>query len=81
MDSAQVLAELQGVVDEIFLEPVKLTRELAASEVEEWDSILQVSLVIAVERHFRVRFRVGEVEATHNVGEFADLIARRLAER
>jgi len=28
-----------------------------------------------------VRFRMGEVEATKNIGEFADLIVRRLAEQ
>jgi acyl carrier protein len=33
-----------------------------------------------VEKAFAIRFRVGEVEGTHNVGEFADLIARRIQE-
>lgn len=77
VDRDQVLAELQTVFDSIFLDPVTVTPELSAKDVPEWDSLLQVSLVVAVERHFQVRFRVGEVEATSNVGEFAALIARR----
>jgi acyl carrier protein len=36
--------------------------------------------MVAVEKAFGIRFRVGEVEATHNVGEFADLIVKRLGE-
>lgn len=56
-----------------------LTPELSADEVDEWDSLLQISLLLAVEKHFNIRFRVGEVEKTSNVGEFADLIARRVA--
>jgi len=57
---------------------VKLTPQLSAQDVEEWDSLTQISLMVAVEKEFNVRFRVGEVEATKNVGEFADLIARRV---
>ena len=80
LDREQVLAELQGVFNEIFLEPVTVTPQLSAKQVPEWDSLLQVSLIVAVERHFKIRFRVGEVETTANVGEFAALIARRANE-
>lgn len=73
-----VITQLQGIFDDLFLDPVVLTPELSASDVPEWDSLLHISLVVAVEKSFGVRFRVGEVEATANVGEFADLIARRI---
>jgi acyl carrier protein len=81
MTRADVIAKLQTIFDDIFLEPVALTSELSAADVPEWDSLLQISLVVAVEAGFGVRFRVGEVEGTRNVGEFADLIARRLTEK
>ena len=74
----QVMSRLQKVFDNVFLEPVRLTPQLTAREVEEWDSLMHVSLVIAVEKEFGIRFRVGEVEATRNVGDFVDLIQRRL---
>ena len=76
-----IMGRLQGVFDNLFLEPVVLTRELSAAEVPEWDSLLQVSLIVAVEKAFEIRFRLGEVEATRNVGEFRDLIEARLAGR
>lgn len=44
----------------------------------EVDSLLHISLVVAVEEAFGIRFRVDEVEATRNVGDFVDLIIRRL---
>lgn len=81
MNQSEVIAKLQTVFDDIFLEPVRLTPELSADQVPEWDSLLQISLVVAVEAAFNVRFRVGEVEGTKNVGEFADLISRRLGGR
>ena len=79
MDREQVIAKLQPIFDNIFLEKVVLTPALSSADVEEWDSLLQISIVVATEESFGVRFRVGEVEATNNVGEFADLILQRMA--
>ena len=76
-ESNEVLSRLQNIFDELFLDDVTVTPELSAKDVEEWDSLLHISLVVAVEEKFGVRFRVGEVEATKNVGEFVDLIVQR----
>jgi acyl carrier protein len=77
MTQNEVIAQLQPIFDDIFMEKVELTPQLTAHDVEEWNSLLQISISLAVEKHFGIRFRVGEVEATQNVGDFADLIARR----
>ena len=76
-NQAEVLARLQSIFDDIFLDEVVVTPELSAQDVDEWDSLLHISLVVAVEEAFGIRFRVGEVEATKNVGDFADLIMKR----
>jgi len=80
MNQAEAIAKLQTVFDNVFLEPVSLTPALSAKEVPEWDSLMHISLVVSVEKAFAVRFRVGEVEQTRNVGEFADLILKRMQE-
>lgn len=72
--SERVLKRLQEIFDDVFLDNVTVTPELSAKDVEEWDSLLHISLVVAVEEAFAVKFRVGEVEGAQNVGEFADLI-------
>lgn len=81
MKQAEVIAKLQTIFDDVFLEPVELTPAVVAQDVPEWDSLTHISLLLAVEKAFNIRFRLGEVENAKNVGEFADLIARRLAER
>ena len=81
MMQSETIARLQPIFDDLFMEKVVLTPELRADDVEEWDSLIQISLLLAVEKQFNIRFRVGEVEATRNVGEFADLISRRVAAR
>ncbi len=80
MNQAEVIARLQTLFDDIFLEPVVVTPILSAKDVPEWDSLLHISLMVAVEKEFGVHFRVGEVETTKNVGEFADLILKRIQE-
>jgi acyl carrier protein len=80
VNQADVIAKLQTIFDTVFLEPVVLTPALSASDVPEWDSLTHISLLVAVEKAFAVRFRVGEVETARNVGEFADLIIKRRAE-
>jgi acyl carrier protein len=78
MTQTEVISRLQPIFDDLFMDKVELTPELSAADVEEWDSLIQINLSLAVEKAFNIRFRVGEVEATKNVGDFADLIARRV---
>ncbi|MGD0207881.1 MAG: acyl carrier protein [Verrucomicrobiota bacterium] len=80
MNQAEVIAQLQTIFDTVFLEPVVLTLAISAKDVPEWDSLTNISLMVAVEKAFGVRFRVGEIENARNIGEFADLIIKRKQE-
>ena len=80
MNKTEVIAQLQSIFDTVFLEPVVLTPVVSAKDVPEWDSLTHISLMLSVEKAFNVRFRVGEVENTKNIGEFADLILKRKRE-
>jgi len=81
MNQTEVIAELQTIFDNVFLDPPVLTPQLTAKEVPEWDSFVHISLLVAVEKAFQIRFRIDEVEGTRNVGEFADLIVQRAKEK
>ncbi len=81
MTQADVIAKLQTIFDDVFLDAVQLTPALGAKDVPEWDSLTHISLLLAVEKAFGIRFHVGEVERVQNVGEFADLIAKRVQTR
>ena len=81
MDS--VLEELQPIFQDVLDQPdLAITRESNASNVRDWDSLAHVNLVTAVERHFKVRFALGELQAMKNVGDMVDLIhAKRAAKK
>ena len=80
MNQTEIIAKLQTIFDDLFLDPVVLTPSLSAKDVPEWDSLMHISLLLAVEKAFAIHFRVGEVENARNVGEFADLIGKRMQE-
>ena len=77
---AEILQRLQAVFDGLFLDPPRLHSETQAKDVPEWDSLMQISILVAAEKEFGVRFRTGEVEAARNVGEFCALIQKRKQE-
>lgn len=53
---------------------LELTETTTAKDVEGWDSITHVLIVVAVEKKFKVKFTAGEIQRLQNVGEFAALI-------
>ena len=79
MNQPEVIRRLQSIFDTLFLDDVVVTPELSAAQVPEWDSLKHVSLVLAVEREFGIRFRVGEVESAKCIGDFANLILKRMS--
>ena len=51
--------------------------ETTAKDVEGWDSLAHVQLLVAIEKSFGIRFNTGEVANLVNVGEMVELIALR----
>jgi acyl carrier protein len=71
------LEKLNEVMCEVFEDDdLVVSRATSARDVAAWDSVMHVTLMIAVERAFGVRFKSGNVAGLKNVGELADLIDR-----
>ena len=56
-----------------------ITRETTSAHVEEWDSLNHIQLVVAIEKHFKLKFAAAEIRDWKNVGEMCDAIALKLA--
>lgn len=71
---------LTEVFQSVFDDPdLRLTRSLTAENVPAWDSLSHITLIVAVEREFHIRFTTAEVAALRNVGDLADRILKKLA--
>jgi acyl carrier protein len=75
----EILQTLTGIFREVLDEPSLVLREdTTAADVESWDSLNHIDLIVAVERQFGVRFTTREVTSLKNVGELADLTQAKL---
>jgi acyl carrier protein len=75
-----LLPEIQEIFRDIFDDPsLVITRDSNASTVEDWDSLAHVNLVTAIEKRYKIRFALGELQELKNVGDMIDLIQEKLA--
>jgi acyl carrier protein len=75
-----LLEELQVIFRDIFDQPnLVITRESNASTVDDWDSLTHVNLVTAIEKRYKVKFALGELQDLKDVGDLIDLLTKKLA--
>lgn len=79
MERTEVFDRLNRVFREVLdVEDLVLTDGTTADDVEEWDSLSHIQLVVAVEKAFGVKFTSREIMRWNNVGEMADSILAKL---
>jgi acyl carrier protein len=77
---SDVLDRVNQVFQDVFDDDeISVTRETTAKEVEGWDSLMHVTLLVNIEKAFAVRFSSAEVASLKNVGELIDLVTRHQA--
>ena len=80
MTDAEILATIQQLMREYFDEDeLVITPQTTANDVEAWDSMNHLNIIIALEQRFKIKFLTSEVEALHNVGDLVSTISRKTA--
>lgn len=80
MTADQILQELNRIfIDVLDVAELQLKRETVADDVEDWDSLNHIQLIVAIEKHFEIRFTTQEIQDFKNVGEVCDLLEKKLA--
>jgi len=80
MTNDEILAELQEIFRDILDQPdLVLTRDSNAHNVEDWDSLAHINLVTSIEKKYKIKFALGELQELKNVGDMIDLIQVKLA--
>ena len=58
---------------------IELTPETTADDIEEWDSLSHIQLIVALEKHFKIKFTTSEITSYKNVGQMAESISKKLS--
>ncbi|MFM7021708.1 MAG: acyl carrier protein [Flavobacteriales bacterium] len=70
MERQEMLKQVNAIfVDTLDNEDIVINEETTANDVEEWDSLTHIQLVVAIEKHFKLRFTSKEIQSWRNVGE------------
>lgn len=79
MSREEVYKELTEVFRSVFDdEEICIGDDTTANDIEDWDSLEHINLIVAVEKCFNIKFNMGEVNEMKCVGEMVDIIIQRI---
>ncbi|MBD0849846.1 acyl carrier protein [Maribacter arenosus] len=74
--------EMLKQINEIFIdtldnEDIVVEESTKAEDVDDWDSLTHILLVVAIEKHFKISFKSNEIQNWNDVGEMMDCIQEK----
>lgn len=80
MTRDEVFEKLNEVFSDVFDdEKIKVNDNTTANDIESWDSLTNISLLVSIENAFKIKFSIDEVKCISNVGEMVNIILGRSA--
>lgn len=75
MERKEIFEKLTEIFRDVMdNEEIVLEENTTAEDIEEWDSLAQIQLVVAIEKEFQLKFPSIEIRSLANVGEMVDSI-------
>jgi len=75
----EIEKKLQAIFQDIFEDDqIVLFDDMNANDIEDWDSLTHIQLIVQIEKSFGIKFTTGEVASLKNVGEFIKLVQEKL---
>lgn len=79
MDNKEILNQVQEIFrDQLDDESIELTVETTATDVDGWDSLTHIMLVVAAEKHFKIKFSSKEIQSWKNIGELVNCVEEKV---
>ena len=79
MTREEIYKQLDVVFQDVFDdESIQVNDSTTADDIEDWDSLEHINLVVAIENKFGIKFNMNEVTSMKNVGEMVDIILERI---
>lgn len=78
MDRQELLKQVQEIFRDILDdEEIVLEDSTTAEDVEGWDSLTHIQLIVAIEKQLKIKFTSKEILSWRNIGEMLDSIASK----
>lgn len=75
MERNEILSRIQDIFRDVLdNEEIELTDTTVADDIEEWDSLSHIQLIVAIEKDFQIKFTSKEILSWKNIGELVDCI-------
>lgn len=79
MTTEQIIEQLNGLfAKQLNLPGLKLSPTTTAADIEEWDSLSHIQLIVAIEKHFKIKFGSMEIRNFKDVGNMVESIQKKL---
>lgn len=78
MERTEVFGKVNEICRDVFEdEELAVTDATTAEDVDAWDSLTHLSLICEIEKVYRIKFTMGEIQGFKNVGELVDTVIKR----
>ena len=71
MNISSVFEIFNDILD---LEAGKLTQESSPEDIDEWDSMANVNIIVALEEEFKIKFKLEDIQDAKTVNDFINLV-------
>ena len=80
MEREEIFSKLNEIFEDVLDldETPQLTDETSANDIEEWDSLSHIQLIVAIEKAFKIKFTSLEIMKWANVGEMVDSMQEKI---
>lgn len=80
MNKEKTLEEITNIFKEVLdVEDITITGETTSDDIDEWDSLTHIQLIVAIEKHFKIRFSSSEISNWKDVDEMIVSIHKKTA--
>tara|TARA_B110000037_G_C16833245_1_gene388681 strand:- start:137 stop:376 length:240 start_codon:yes stop_codon:yes gene_type:complete len=78
MERIKILKKVNEVFIDVLEEEVLIKEEFSSNDVDGWDSLTHIMLIVEIEKKFQIKFLSSEIVSWKNVGEMIDCINEKL---
>ena len=75
----QIETSIQSIFNHIFeSDDIVLRPEMTAFDIEGWDSLKHIRIIVAIEKHFSIKFKASEVVSVKKIGDLFNKVREKM---